>query len=333
MPALRGVFHCAGALDDATIGQLSWDQVAAVLAAKVDGALLLDELTRGEPLDHFVLYASIASLLGSRGQANHAAANAFLDAIAHQRRAAGRPALSIDWGAWSEVGAAADRGVDQRVALQGIGIIAPDQGLAVLDQLLDRSGPQVGVSPVHWPAFLRRYGADGPPPYFAEMATEAERRGPGATAGPGSSALAAQLAAAAPERRVGVLGEFVRQQVVRVLGLPADQLGDQTPLSDLGLDSLMAVELRNLLGAALGPAVTIPATLVFDHPTIDAMTRFLAAQVLDGDSAGSALDADADRSAATRAAPSGALVASMLDDLENLSDEEIDAQIARRSAR
>ena len=331
MPPLRGVFHCAGSLDDATIGQLTWDQVAAVLAAKVDGALLLDELTLDQPLDHFVLYASIASLLGSRGQANHAAANAFLDALAHWRRAGGRPALSIDWGAWSEVGAAADRGVDQRVAQQGIGVIPPDQGLAVLDQLLERAGPQVGVSPVDWPTFVRRYGAAGPPPYFTDVAVAAYRPAPGAAAGPG--ALLAQLEAAVPQRRAGLLADFVREQLVRVLGLAADRLGDQTPLSDVGLDSLMAVELRNVLGAALGPAATIPATLVFDHPTIDAMTRFLAAQVLDGDAgAGSAPDGGPDP-AATRPAASGVLVASMLDDLENLSDDEIDAQIARRTAQ
>ncbi len=135
---------------------------------------------------------------------------------------------------------------------QGIGVISPDQGLAVLDRLLDRSSPQIGVSPVHWPTFVRRYDADGVPPYFAEVAVEPRRPAPGAAAGPGPGALSAQLADAVPERRATLLADFVREQVVRVLGLAGDQIGDQTPLSDLGLDSLMAVELRNLISAALG---------------------------------------------------------------------------------
>ncbi|MDO9173740.1 MAG: SDR family NAD(P)-dependent oxidoreductase, partial [Actinomycetota bacterium] len=330
---LRGVFHSAGALDDATIGTMTWEQVTNVLAAKVDGALLLDELTRGAALDLFVMYASIASLFGSRGQANHAAANAYLDALAHRRVAEGRPGLSIDWGAWSSIGAAADRGVDKLVGEQGIGVIAPDDGLAILDLLLERPSPQVGVSPVQWPLLLSRYGAAGAPPYFAEVAAAATGN-VAAAATPSGHAhdLASRLAAVAPDRRGGVLLDFVRDQAAHVLALSVSQVGDRVPLSDLGLDSLMAVELRNVLGAALGHARPIPATLVFDYPTVEAIAGFLGDLALGGEASGAVPSSMSSVAAPVDSAPGdGTLVSSLLDDLENLTDEEIDAQLARRS--
>ncbi|MDP1792586.1 MAG: SDR family NAD(P)-dependent oxidoreductase [Acidimicrobiales bacterium] len=334
MPPLRGVFHSAGALDDAAIGQMSWEQVTSVLAAKADGALLLDELTTGTPLDHFVLYASIASLLGARGQANHAAANAFLDALAHRRVAAGYPALSIDWGAWSEVGAAAERGVDKRVGEQGIGVITPEEGLAVLDLLLDRPSPQVGVSPVQWPVLLQRYGAGGPPPYFAEVVDASHHLGATVAAPAVVSDLSARVAAASPERRTAMVLDFVRDQSAHVLALSASQVGDRVPLSDLGLDSLMAVELRNVLGAGLGLTRPIPATLVFDYPTVEAISSFLTEQLL-GSSAADISELPSSMPSLVapvgHASTEGALVSSLLDDLENLTDEEIDAQLARRN--
>ncbi len=336
MPPLRGVFHSAGALDDAALGTMSWEQVTNVLAAKVDGALLLDELTNDAPLDHFVMYASIASLFGSPGQANHAAANAFMDALAHRRAASGRVALSIDWGAWSEIGAAADRGVDKQVAEHGVGVIPPTDGLAILDQLLDGPSPQVGVSPVNWPALLRRYGDGGPPPYFAEVADATEQRPVPARHSAGAVDLAARLAGAAPERRAALLLDVVRDHAAHVLALSVGQVGDRVPLGDLGLDSLMAVDLRNVLGAALGLSRPIPATLVFDYPTVEAIAGFLAAEVAGGIEA--AAPGIPSSMTTHGIAPTGrppadaAMVTNLLDDLESLSDEEIDAQLARRSA-
>jgi acyl transferase domain-containing protein/NADPH:quinone reductase-like Zn-dependent oxidoreductase/SAM-dependent methyltransferase len=328
MPPLRGVFHSAGALDDASIGTMTWEQVTNVLAAKVDGALLLDELTRHDPLDHFVLYASIAALLGSPGQANHVAANVFLDALAERRVALSLPALSIDWGAWGEIGAAADLGVDKLVGERGIRVMTPADGLAVLDDLLDGMSPHVGVSPMDWPVLLRRSGSTAVPPYFTEAVVGTERRP--VTPVPNTRAvdLAARLAGTAPERRQELLLGFVRDHAAHVLALPAAQVGDRTPLSDLGLDSLMAVELRNLLGAAVETTHPIPATLVFDYPTIEAITGFLASEVL-------GVTASESVAAAASAVPpdgvsNGTLVSSLLDDMDNLTDDEIDELLARR---
>ena len=135
MPQLRGVFHAAGFLDDGVLQQQTWERFYGVLRPKVLGAWNLHTLTLGLPLDFFVLYSSTAALLGSPGKGNHVAANGFLDSLAHYRRAPGFPALSINWGAWAQIGAAAAIHADERVARRGLGVIVPSQGLAILQQL------------------------------------------------------------------------------------------------------------------------------------------------------------------------------------------------------
>lgn len=153
---LLGVFHCAGVLDDGALTQQTWERFQQVMGPKVDGAWLLHRLTTGRPVEHFVLFSSVAAVLGSPGQANHSAANAYLDALAWQRRAAGLPALSINWGAWSRIGAAADEAIAERTRKQGLDAITPERGLQALEALL-RAGPaQAAVASVRWPAFLGR---------------------------------------------------------------------------------------------------------------------------------------------------------------------------------
>ena len=315
MPPLRGVFHAAGNLDDGALGQQSWDRFRTVLAAKVDGTRHLDELTAANQLDHFVMYSSIASLLGSPGQANHSAANAYMDAVAHRRSATGQAALSINWGAWSEVGAAADRGVNEGAALQGIGVMSPAKGLEVLDRLMHEGAPQVGVTPVQWPLLLLRYRAQGAPPYLADMVATVRSPLTVIAATPASDVLR-QLDGAAAHQRGAIVLEFVRDQSARVLAMPVGDVRDRTPLSDLGLDSLMAVELRNLLGAALGVQRPLPATLVFDFPTVEAIAEHLL-EVLEPSTDGVADEARAS-------------VSAMIDDLDDLSDQEIDRLFAQR---
>jgi NADPH:quinone reductase-like Zn-dependent oxidoreductase/SAM-dependent methyltransferase/acyl carrier protein len=336
MPPLRGVFHSAGALDDAGLTQQTWERFATVLRAKVDGARLLEELTDGDQIDHFVLYSSIASLLGSRGQTNHAAANAYLDALAHRRAALGRHGLSINWGAWDEIGAAVERGVVGRTEERGIGIIPPDDGLAILDRLMDGAVPQVGVSPLDWSVVLQTSRPGGPPPYLADH-IEAARSHTVAPSPAPVADIGAKLQAAPPHRRHAMLLEFVREQSAHVLALSPDNLDARTPLGDLGLDSLMAVELRNSLGASLSMDRPIPATLVFDYPTIEAITDFLAGPVLDplaGDERDGD-DGDGGHGGVEAPAPAGtspgSSLESLFDDMENLSDEEIDRRLAERS--
>ena len=159
---LRGIIHAAGVLDDAALSNQNWSRFAHVLAPKMVGAWQLHRLTRNMALDFFVVFSSTAGLLGNRGQANHAAANAFLDAFVHYRRAQGLPALSINWGAWAEIGAAAElvRTQQQQMAAQGMGVITPQHGLAALGYLLtqlanQQGASQVGVVPIHWAKFLK----------------------------------------------------------------------------------------------------------------------------------------------------------------------------------
>jgi acyl transferase domain-containing protein/NADPH:quinone reductase-like Zn-dependent oxidoreductase len=287
-PALRGVIHAAGVLADGALVQQDWSRFAQVLAPKVEGTWHLHALTRHRPLDFFVLYSSGSAVLGSAGQGNHAAANAFLDALAQARRALGLPALSINWGVWSEIGAAAGGDIGARAAGRGIGTIDPAAGLAVLDHLLgataDRSWAvpaQVMAAPVDWGRFRRHRAPGVPAPFFADLEVRAAFAPPPPTAAaapaPGvQSDLAHRLMEAPPDNRPPLMLAHVRAQARRVLGLgPAQPLDDRQPLSELGLDSLMAVELRNVLGADLALARSLPATLVFDYPSVASLADCL----------------------------------------------------------
>src|SRR5690606_12123151 len=217
----------AGALADAALIQQSWEHFATVFAAKVDGTWLLHRLTYGLPLDFFVMFSSVASLIGSRGQANHAAANSFMDALAYQRRAAGLPGLGINWGAWGEVGAAVEHGVSERVSAQGIGVIPPDEGLRILEGLLRDAPAQVGVSPIDWPLFLRQFKA----PLFAAFAeAEAELPASGGIkqlSGSETRTILDQLQKVTPAKRRDLLTEFVREQVALVLGVDSPDSIDE----------------------------------------------------------------------------------------------------------
>ena len=154
--------------------------------AKVLGAWYLHELTRELPLEHFVLFSSAAALMGSPGQGNYAAANAFLDALAHHRRWEKRPALSVNWGSWAEVGMAArlKESESRRWSAAGVGWIDPDRGLETLEQLLLDGRPQAGVLPIDWPKFFQRIPPGGEPGWLADMAREARAAAAPAESGP-----------------------------------------------------------------------------------------------------------------------------------------------------
>jgi acyl transferase domain-containing protein/NADPH:quinone reductase-like Zn-dependent oxidoreductase/NAD(P)-dependent dehydrogenase (short-subunit alcohol dehydrogenase family)/acyl carrier protein len=282
LPPLRGIIHSVGVLDDGASLQQTWERFAKVLAPKVDGAWLLHQLTQDLLLDFFVLYSSMAALLGSRGQGNHAAANAFLDALAHHRRALGQPATSIQWGAWSEIGAAARESIGERMATHGIGTITPQRGLRALESIMAQDLTEIGVFPVDWSRYAQQFSTGGAPPFLAELTGEvpvAIRHASGATE---PSLLLQQLANAPLSKRRHLLLEYARAQALRVLGLDSSHTIDpEQPLRELGLDSLMAVEMRNLLGFGLGLKRTLPATLLFDHPTVNAVVDYLANDVLE----------------------------------------------------
>ncbi|MGW3280026.1 type I polyketide synthase [Nocardia rhamnosiphila] len=282
---LTAVIHSAGVVDDATIDTLTAEQVDRVLTPKVDGALILDELTRGHELAAFVVYSSVAGVLGAPGQGNYVAANSFLDALAHNRRTAGLPALSVAWGAWSqEVGmtGALDRAAVARLRRMGITPLRDAAGTAYLDAAaatdsalavcvdFDRPTLATGARAGRLPAVL---GALVPAPRVRREAGPAV-----AGAGGEGTALAARLTAVPEEQRDRVVLEVVREHAAAVLGYPdATALDPETPFQELGFDSLAAVELRNRLAEAAG--VTLPYALVFNYPTAVAVAGMLRSLV------------------------------------------------------
>ena len=272
-PPLRGIFHAAGTLDDGALIHQTPEQCDRVLAPKVQGAWNLHHLTAHNPqspipLDCFVLFSSAASLLGSAGQVNYAAANAYLDAIAHHRHHLGLPALSINWGAWDETGMATDPTVRQNLTDKGIDFLPPDAALELLDTLLVSQTPQVGVLAMDWDKWGR---SSSDALLVQELLTQAQ---PVASSpAPKALALPEKLEQASEAERSPLLATYVKTQVAKVLGIAADSLDTEQGFSDLGLDSLTSVELRNRLQTDVGQA--LPITLLFDYPTPAALTRYL----------------------------------------------------------
>ena len=299
---LAGVVHCAGILDDALIAGQTAERFARVMAPKVAGAQNLHELTRELDLDFFVLYSSLASVAGSPGQANYAAANACLDSLAHHRRLLGLPALAINWGAWSGEGMA----MRSTRAPNGIDTIPPEAGVYVLDALLQQDRAQVTVLPADWNRFTRHYAGRPIPPLFADFAKPA---------GAPSQVLQAIRQADAKKRKA-LLTKHIREQVATVLGLDAARpIDPQQGLSALGMDSLMAVELGARLQASLGCA--LPATVAFEHPNIDSLAAHLMETLFPMQSP---------RSPALAVTPAAR-------DLDDLSEDELTSLLARNLAQ
>ncbi|MGC3998939.1 MAG: SDR family NAD(P)-dependent oxidoreductase [Anaeromyxobacter sp.] len=274
-PPLRGVFHAAGALYDAPLVRQRWAGCREVLHGKARGAFVLDALTRDLPLELFVLYSAAGLHLGAAGQGAYPAANAELDALALARRRAGWPALSVGWGTWAGVGMAARLAAQGRDAWAGRGLlpIAPEAGFACLERLLREGTAHALVLPIRWPAFLAQLPPGLDPAFFEPVAPRAASAR-AAPAGPAAAGLAAGLRALAPAQRRAALVAEVLKRAVQVMGLEAGaQLDPRRPLRELGLDSLMSVELRNVLARAAGQA--LPATLVFDHPTVEGLADHL----------------------------------------------------------
>ncbi|MBL8341594.1 MAG: SDR family NAD(P)-dependent oxidoreductase [Rubrivivax sp.] len=361
-PPLRGVVHSAGALADAALLQQDRARYDQVFAAKLLGTLALENGTRADALDFFVLFSSVAAVLGSAGQSNHSAANAFLDQWAAARRQRGLPGLAINWGPWSEVGAAVDRGAAQRLAAQGITAITPAQGLQAMSRLMAleadalpaggqeeaEAQAQAVVLPVQWARYAQRLSSAATPAWLNELAKAGRAGGfagsaadaapgrgaasprPESAAGPADRAapvtesLAQQLLGAPASRRRPLMATFVRERALRALGLaPSRAIDPGTPLGELGLDSLLAVELRNTLASGLGRA--LPATLLFDHPTIDALTDHLLNELLGH------LSTAPSPLAGAPAAPSPAPASTIVESIEELSDEEVERMLAQRS--
>ncbi|WP_437494041.1 type I polyketide synthase [Sorangium sp. So ce1014] len=311
---LRGVVHAAEALEDGVLLQQSADRFARVLRPKAEGAWNLHLGTRSLDLDFFVLFSSGASLLGVEGQGNYAAANAFLDALAHHRHAAGLPALSINWGAWAgtALAEALERQALRWHGARGAGVIAPAEGLRWLERLVASGAVQAAVLPIDASRRAEPAAYGAVPALFSELAREA--RAPEAEARPD---LRARLSQVAPGARRAMVAEHVQGEVDRVLGMdPSQKAPPQRGFFDMGMDSLMAVELKNQLQRSVGRP--LPSMVVFNHPTIEALAEHLASLLLD------------DGAPALPLEHAGApMRAEMIDEVEQLSDHEMTALIDR----
>jgi acyl transferase domain-containing protein/acyl carrier protein len=275
---LSGIIHAAGILRDGVLQNLSWDDFASVLAAKVAGGWLLHEMTRNRELDFLVFCSSVVAVMGSPGQGNYAAANSFLDGLAHYRRAQGLPALSINWGPWADSGMAASRQNGHRQKPMMIDAFQPieaSEALAWLEGALELSTPQLAYAPVEWQA-LFSYA-----PYLRNQAAlsnfSRQTVSPPMPTFSGSRLLnlSETLARLPSGERRDFLFDFTRQQVAAVLHIEAlDSIGAEQPLNAMGMDSLMALDLTRLLSEAAGQ--TLSPTLLFNHATVDALTSYLA---------------------------------------------------------
>ena len=286
---LRAVFHCAGVVDDGLLASLDSDRIDRVFAAKLDAAAHLHELTRGVPLDAFVLFSSVAGILGTAGQANYAAANTFLDALAAHRRHAGLAGQSLAWGLWEPSSRGMTAGLSaadvERIRRQGIAPLSIEQGLALLDEALVRTEPLLV------PARLE------------------------ASVAPRPAGSRDVLTGLPPEERRIAVRALVRAEASVVLRLPERAVPDDEPLRSLGLDSLMAVELGDRLGARLG--VSLSATLAFDHPTVAQIVAFVE----------TLLPARREQAAAPLAVATGTPEAAELGAIDRMSNEDLVALV------
>ncbi|GAB1545334.1 hypothetical protein NUACC21_80100 [Scytonema sp. NUACC21] len=278
MPPLGGIIHAAGVLDDGILLQQDWQRFLRVMAPKVKGAWNLHILTKDLPLDFFVVFSSAASLLGSPGQGNYAAANAFIDTLVYYRLFLGLPSLSINWGPWSDIGMTARLGshYQNRMTGRGISSISSEQGLQVLEQLLGQVWGQVGVIPFDWSTLKRQSRTtpqwsllsdlvreNGLQEEFKQVRTQTE--------------FLQRLEQATASKRQELLLAHVQAQIAQVLGQEPSQLSTTQNVFEMGMDSLMAVDFKNRLEMSLN--CSLPATLAIEFSTIKDITDYLVNEV------------------------------------------------------
>ena len=272
LPPLTGVIHSVGVLSDGALTNQDWDRFETVLWPKVLGAWHLHRATANRDLDLFVLFSSRVGVMGNPGQANHASANAFLDQLAGHRRALGLPGQAIAWGAWSEIGEAAeqkDRIERQRSALGGRWF-TPQQGIRALDRLVRRDVTTSVVMAMDWSVFEE--AVDDRPAFLEDLLSSVAEDG--TDAGVSSEDLLSRLANATAQEREDLLVTFLQQELQAVLRLPSAP-APSVGFFDLGMDSLMAVELRNRLNRAFSGQCKVSNTVVFDYPEIQALARHI----------------------------------------------------------
>ncbi len=311
---LKGIFHLAGQTDDSALSQQTWPHFERAMSAKVTGTWHLHQLTRSLPLDHFVMFSSAASLLGSAGQANYAAANSFLDAVATLRHQLELPALSINWAAWAGTDLANNPAVKQRLDKANIPLIEPEIGLSLLSQIMINAAeaPQIGILPgdiKNWTSIANSNTlfADN----TAQMSVAKTSAAP--------TAFRTKIEQATQPERQALISHHLQQQIAIVLGTDLVPLSDfSSSFTELGLDSLTAVELRNRLQTNLQSP--LPVTLIYDYPTPSLLKDYLVALIAPPISSLEAADFFIDSTEQTQ-------------DIDNLSDAEAEALLLEELTR
>lgn len=258
---LKGIFHLAGVLDDAILMEQDWAHFEKIFASKVYGSYYLHHYSKD--LDLFVLFSSISSTLGSPGQSNYAAANSFMDGLCEYRKNLKLPALSISWGPWAEVGMAKD--LVSRLAHGGVLALNPNQGLHALEIALNLSDPVITIADINWESYLKQQIKI--PSWLHHFI---EKKGKKAT-------LFDMVQKGQKEEQFSLIKNYVNDVVRSVIGLSMEEsIDEKMGFSDMGLDSLMAVEAKNRLQSNLGGEYVLSSTVVFDYPTIDKMSHHIA---------------------------------------------------------
>ena len=317
MPPLRGVIHAAGVLDDGLILRQNWSSFERVMAPKVAGSWNLHRLTQELPLDFFVCFSSVASLIGSPGQGNYAAANAFMDALCHHRRSLNLPGSSINWGPWAGEGMAANAPEQWQQLLAGWGFksLAAERGLEALKQILHHQLVQIGVVSIDWSKFIGQFSVGAESPIFSEVVTPISQ--------PEKSVeskqklqLLQQLQKMSSDRRQKLLIDYIREQLGSVLKLdPTEKLNPQQGFFEMGIDSLMTIELKNRVEVDLG--CSLPSTLFFKYPTLESLAEYLVNRLIQSDvSQVPAIEPPVEEEV---------MLTNTVDDVEQLSEAEAEA--------
>jgi polyketide synthase 12/myxalamid-type polyketide synthase MxaB len=252
------------------------------MGVKVEGGRNLHEETREKEIDFFILFSSATTLLGLAGLGNYTAANAYLDGLAQYRRGIGLPALSINWSGWDKLGMAKAVGPRRESQWRAIGMepFSPEQALEILEYLMQQDRAQVGALKIDWAKFFEQYGVGGEPRLLSDLAKEELPRIQKAVSKVERTELLERLSNAFPTERLNLMFDHVKSEVIRVLMLDSShQIDARQPLIRLGLDSLMAVELRNSLSLTIRRK--LPATLLFDYPTIESLSERLIEELFD----------------------------------------------------
>ncbi len=305
---LKGIFHLAMVIDDAPLSALTAERLRTVMAPKAHGAWLLHEHTLDMKLDCFVMFSSVSSIFGNPAQGNYAAANAFLDSLAYHRRALGLPALAINWGVLGGEGyVARNERVAEFLARQGTGALAPAEVTSLMESFLISHATQVAAIRVDWAKWRQSFRGMQDNPLveriFAAGVETQESSG-------GGNDWRQKIQAAAPDERNAVIGQAVRDVVGAVLRVKPDSLREDQPLTDLGLDSLMGVEIETMLESSIG--VALPPTSLMRARTIGQIATLIAEQM------------GADAAAPVKLVVAEEVTSSEEIDLDSISDEDLD---------